>query len=76
MNQKIMDRVNEHLEYLLDKGYDVAFIALQGSQNYGLDVYDTDYVSDVDTKAIILPTFEDIVYNKEPKSTTLILENN
>jgi hypothetical protein len=33
-------------------------------------------MSDIDTKAIILPSFEDIVLNKEPKSSTIVLENN
>ena len=33
-------------------------------------------MSDIDTKAVILPSFEDIVLNKEPKSTTIVLENN
>ena len=33
-------------------------------------------MSDVDTKAIILPSFEDIVLNREPKSTTIVLDNN
>ena len=76
MNNKVLKRVNEHLDYLLEKGYDVAYISLQGSQNYGLDLYTKDYKSDVDTKAVILPSFEDVVYNREPKSTTIVLENN
>lgn len=71
----IMKRVNEHYEYLQKQGYEIVFLALQGSQNYGLDVYDNDYISDVDTKAVILPSFEDFVYNKEPVSKTLVLEN-
>lgn len=33
-------------------------------------------MSDIDTKVVILPSFEDIVLNKEPKSTTIVLENN
>lgn len=76
MNNKVLKRVNEHLDYLLEKGYDVAYISLQGSQNYGLDVYTDEYKSDVDTKAVILPSFEEVVYNREPKSTTIVLENN
>ena len=52
------------------------FLALQGSQNYGLDVYDEDYMSDIDTKAVILPSFEDFVYNRQPVSETIVLENN
>lgn len=74
--EKIMKRVKEHYEYLEKQGYEIVFLALQGSQNYGLDVYDKDYKSDVDTKAIILPSFEDFVYNRKPISTTIVLENN
>lgn len=74
--EKIMKRVQEHYDYLEKKGFEIVFLALQGSQNYGLDVYDEDYMSDVDTKAVILPLFEDFVYNREPKSKTLVLENN
>ena len=74
--EKIMKRVKEHYDYLQQKGYEIVFLALQGSQNYGLDVYDEDYMSDVDTKAVILPSFEDFVYNKKPVSKTIVLENN
>jgi len=74
--EKIMKRVQEHYDYLQEKGYEIVFLALQGSQNYGLDVYDEDYMSDVDTKAVILPSFEDFVYNREPVSKTIVLENN
>ena len=73
--EKIQNRVQEHYDYIKDE-YEVVGVFLQGSQNYGLDVYDENYMSDVDTKAILLPSFEDIVYNREPISTTLILPNN
>lgn len=73
---KIMKRVQEHLEYLSRNGYEVVFIALQGSQNYGLDIYTDEYMSDVDTKAVVLPSFEDFVKNRKPVSTTIVLENN
>lgn len=73
---EIMKRVQEHLKYLHQKGYEVAFIALQGSQNYGLDIYTDEYMSDVDTKAVVLPSFEDFVKNRKPVSTTIVLENN
>lgn len=75
MNYKeedISKRVQEHYNYVQEKGYEIVFVAHQGSWNYGLG-YEG---SDVDTKAIILPSFEDIVYNREPISTTLVLENN
>lgn len=74
--QRIIKRVKEHYCYLLSKGYEIVFLALQGSQNYGLDVYDEEYMSDVDTKAVVLPSFEDFVYNRQPVSTTIVLENN
>lgn len=71
----IFKRINEHYKEIKDK-YEVVGIFLQGSQNYGLDIYDEDYKSDIDTKAIILPTLEDIVSNATPISTTIVLDNN
>ena len=49
---------------------------LQGSQNYDLDEYSKDYQSDIDSKAIVLPHFQDFVYEKAPISATKILDNN
>ena len=46
-------------------------IFLHGSQNYGLD-YEN---SDVDTKALVLPSFKEIALNKRAISTTHILPN-
>ena len=46
-------------------------IFYQGSGNYGLD-YEG---SDIDTKLIIVPTFEQIAFNKQPCSTTHIRNN-
>lgn len=71
----INDRLKAHLEAINNK-YEVVGVFLQGSQNYGLDIYEDDYKSDVDTKAIVLPSFEDIVYNRPPVSTTIVLDNN
>ena len=50
------------------EGYTVAFISLYGSQNYGLDVYTDEYKSDIDAKAVIVPTLDDLIYNCKPKS--------
>ena len=49
----------------------IVFIALQGSQNYGLDYED----SDIDTKCVVLPTLDDIIENHKPISTTHVMEN-
>lgn len=51
-------------------------LCLQGSQNYNLDIYTDEYKSDIDTKAIVIPSLWDIVSNKKPISTTYILPNN
>lgn len=75
-NEKIMKRLHEHKEFIERLGYEVVGVFVQGSQNYELDIYDNDYMSDIDTKAIVLPTFEDFVDGKPPVSTTIILPNN
>lgn len=46
-------------------------IFLQGSQNYGLDVEN----SDIDTKLITIPSFEEFCFNKQPLSHTYIRDN-
>lgn len=73
---KILKRVQEHYEYLISLGYDVICTCLQGSQNYGLDEYTEDYMSDVDTKSIVLPPLDDFVNATSPVSEVIVLENN
>lgn len=71
-DQKIMQRMQEHLAPVQQKyGERWVGLFLQGSQNYHLD-YE---LSDVDTKAILLPSFSDFVLNAKPVSTTHIMEN-
>lgn len=69
--EKIMKRLSEHLEAVRDKHPEWVGIFLQGSQNYNLD-YEG---SDIDSKLIVLPSFEDFVLNKRPYSYTHIMEN-
>lgn len=64
-------RLNEHLDFVKEKGYNPIYLGLYGSQNYSLDY---EY-SDVDTKAIVIPTFEELVFNTSPVSTELELPN-
>ena len=56
---------------MVSKGHEVIGVFLQGSQNYGLG-YEN---SDVDSKAIILPSFNDFVLRANPISTTSVLDN-
>lgn len=72
----IMKRVKEHYEEAQSLGHEVMVCALQGSQNYGLDIYTEAYQSDVDTKAIIVPSFEHFARDKKFISTTHVRENN
>ena len=71
--EKIMSRLRDHYEEALEYFDEsrIVGIFLQGSQNYGLD-YEG---SDIDTKLIVLPTFEDIAFNKRPVSTTHVRAN-
>lgn len=69
----IMARLNEHYDEALTlfPKERILGIFYQGSGNYGLDVEN----SDVDTKLIVLPTIDEIVFNKRPVSTTHIRKN-
>lgn len=77
-DEYIEKRFNEHLEDFRKKfpNLELAYFAVQGSQNYGLDYYGDGYCSDLDTKAIVLPSLDDIVQNKSPISITYVRENN
>lgn len=68
----IFNRLKSDFDYVTSLGYKVLGVFLQGSQNYHLD-YEG---SDIDTKAIVIPSFEDFVLNRKPASTTLILPSN
>ena len=69
----IMEQVNRHYQEALKLFPEdrIVGVFLQGSQNYGLD-YEG---SDIDTKCIVLPTLEDLIFNRKPVSTTHILPN-
>lgn len=57
-----------------EHGLMVAFIAIYGSDNYGLSLHNDEYQSDVDMKAVIVPTLDDLVRNSKPISKTLNTE--
>lgn len=66
---KLFARVTADAAMLQDMGFEVMAVFVQGSQNYALDYAG----SDIDTKAIVLPKFEDLVTGKQPTSYTHLL---
>ncbi|EJW13919.1 hypothetical protein PAV_141p00250 (plasmid) [Paenibacillus alvei DSM 29] len=63
--------LKEQAEILEASGYTVAFIGIYGSQNYGLDLHTEEYQSDIDMKAIIVPTLDNLIRNSKPVSTVV-----
>lgn len=75
--QYIMKDIRSKLEWLKrNTEYNVVYIALQGSQNYEMDIYSEEYKSDIDVKAIILPTLDDILKGKKMVSHTYVMDDN
>lgn len=70
----VQERVQDHLKEANDYFQQdrIIGIFLQGSQNYGLEIED----SDVDTKLIVAPSFREIAFNCKPHSTTHVRANN
>lgn len=65
MKQEIFKELGNYKKILEEKGYNVIYIGLYGSQNYNLD----DEESDIDVKAIIMPTLHDIIFRKVISTT-------
>ena len=65
-DERLLDAIKNYKKLLEDRGYEVIYIGLYGSQNYNLD----DEASDIDCKAIIMPTLHDIIFRK-PTSITV-----
>lgn len=60
--------LKETKEYIeREYGYKVAYLALYGSQNYNLDTPE----SDIDLRAIVIPSLTDLVKGNKPVSKTL-----
>lgn len=69
----IITRLQEHLDFAMSKypDHDWFVICLQGSQNYGL----ADEDSDIDSKLLLIPSFESVTLNKSAISHTIIMDN-
>lgn len=71
---RLMEALTKQKELLERQGYKVAYICIYGSQNYGLELDSDEYQSDIDMKAIIVSTLDDLVENSKPISTTIETE--
>lgn len=65
-DQKISNVLSGVVDMLKDMGYKVVYVALYGSNNYLLDTP----LSDLDFKAMVVPTLDDIVFGRRLVSTT------
>lgn len=69
------EKINRAIKFwrseAVDRGYDLIYIGLYGSQNYELDIYTDEYQSDTDFKAIVIPSLDDLLNNKKPVSETV-----
>lgn len=72
--KELFDALKNQKEALESKGYVVAYICVHGSQNYGLDIYTEDYQSDIDIKAVVVPTLDDLIENSKPVSEVVKTE--
>lgn len=71
MRDKIYNAIDKTHDKLFNLGYNVIAIMLYGSQNYGLDTEK----SDIDLKAIVAPSFNDIVFNRQATSKTIEIDD-
>ena len=71
----IFNRLKEHYTEAIKFDYEVVGIWLQGSQNYNLDEYSEQYMSDIDTKCIVLPSLKNLINNEPEISFTHVLAN-
>ena len=74
MNNGWILAIEKHQQVLLEYGFkeeNILGIFVYGSQNYNLDTPTSDW----DTKAIVVPTFDEVLFDK-PISTTIDIQRN
>lgn len=68
----IYKHLKSHYNAIKNNEYEILFLALQGSQNYNLD----DENSDVDSIAVVLPKYDDLILGNFIETKTYIMPNN
>lgn len=67
----IEDKLREAAGHVCRLGYSPMYIAVYGSQNYGLALDTPAYRSDLDFKCVVLPSLRDLVEGRKPTSLTV-----
>lgn len=67
----VNNRLIEHWNYA-SKDYNIWFLSLYGSQNYGLDTSS----SDVDTKGLIIPSFKQFARSESTINSVIVTDRN
>lgn len=70
----LMECLLKQKHILEEQGYSVAYISVYGSQNYDLAIHTEEYQSDIDMKAVVVPTLDDLVRNSKPISIVVDTE--
>lgn len=71
---EIAARLKRAAEHVQSLGYYPAYVALYGSQNYGLVIEAEGHVSDYDFKCVVLPSLRELVDEKDEASLTIDFE--
>lgn len=67
----IIENLQTKYNHLVKLGYEVVGVFLYGSQNYHIDTEN----SDIDARAIVIPSIKDIINNKTKISKTIVMDN-
>lgn len=73
MNE-LIKKLQQQKQIIESQGYSVAYICIYGSQNYDLQIHNEQYQSDIDMKAIVVPTLDELIKDSKPVSTVVNTE--
>lgn len=68
--EEMKQAMQEVMDGLIADGMNVVYICVYGSQNYELDMHNKEYQSDLDMKAVVVPTLDDLVLNHKQVTLT------
>lgn len=69
--QALMEQLEQAKAFVEQAGYRCAYLAVYGSQNYGLSLDTPEYQSDVDVKCAVFPTLAELAREQSVQPVTL-----